>query len=146
MKQSSKQSDFRFYVSIDVGGTAIKYGILDECGAFIKKASCPTEAKEGGKRILSQLIEIVENAGQSIAEINSQGIFSGICVSTAGMVDCEQGKILYSGELIPAYTGTEIKKTLENRFHVPCSVENDVNCAGLAELVSGAAKGFRNVL
>jgi len=136
MKQSSKQSDFRFYVSIDVGGTAIKYGILDECGAFIKKASCPTEAKEGGKRILSQLIEIVENAGQSIAEINSQGIFSGICVSTAGMVDCEQGKILYSGELIPAYTGTEIKKTLENRFHVPCSVENDVNCAGLAELVS----------
>lgn len=146
MKQSSKQSDFRFYVSIDVGGTAIKYGILDECGAFIKKASCPTEAKEGGKRILSQLIEIVENAGQSIAEINLQGIFSGICVSTAGMVDCEQGKILYSGELIPAYTGTEIKKTLENRFHVPCSVENDVNCAGLAELVSGAAKGFRNVL
>ena len=93
MKQSSKQSDFRFYVSIDVGGTAIKYGILDECGAFIKKASCSTEAKEGGKRILSQLIEIVENAGQSIAEINSQGIFSGICVSTAGMVDCEQGKI-----------------------------------------------------
>ena len=53
MKQSSKQSDFRLYVSIDVGGTAIKYGILDECGAFIKKASCPTEAKEGGKRIRS---------------------------------------------------------------------------------------------
>ena len=68
---------------------------------FNQKASCPTEQqKEGGKRILSQLIEIVENAGQSIAEINSQGIFSGICVSTAGMVDCEQGKILYSGELI----------------------------------------------
>ena len=90
-------------------------------------------------------IEIVENAGQSIAEINSQGIFSGICISTAGMVDCKQGKILYSAEFILHYTGTEIKKTLENRFHVPCSVENDVNCAGLAELVSGAAKGFRNV-
>ena len=44
MKQSSKQSGLRFYVSIDVGGTAIKYGILDEGGAFIKKASCPTEA------------------------------------------------------------------------------------------------------
>ena len=89
MKQSSKQSGLRFYVSIDVGGTAIKYGILDEGGAFIKKASCPTEAKEGGKRILSQLIEIVENAGQSIAEINSQGMLSGICISTAGMVDWE---------------------------------------------------------
>lgn len=136
----------KFYVSIDVGGTAIKYGILDEYGVFVKKTSIPTVAKEGGKRILSQMIAIVENAEQSITEINSQGKLLGICVSTAGMVDCENGKILYSGELIPSYTGTEIKKTLESRFHIPCSVENDVNCAGLAELVSGAAKGFQNIV
>ncbi len=61
-----------------------------------------------------------ENAGQSIAEINSQGMLSGICISTAGMVDCKQGKILYSGELIPDYTGTEIKRhwKINFMFHV----------------------------
>lgn len=65
----------------------------------------------------------------------------GICVSTAGMVDCEAGKITYAAPLIPDYTGVEIKKTMEQRFQLPCEVENDVNCAGLAENFAGASKG-----
>ena len=65
----------------------------------------------------------------------------GICISTAGMVDCEKGKITYAAPLIPNYTGTEIKKTLEDLYGIPCEVENDVNCAGLAEHFAGASKG-----
>ena len=64
----------------------------------------------------------------------------GICISTAGMVDPEEGKIVFAGELMPDYTGTCIKKELEKTLGIPCEVENDVNCAGLAEYISGAAK------
>ncbi len=57
------------------------------------------------------------------------------------MVDCEKGEIIHASDLIPNYTGTQIKKTLEDIFSIPCEVENDVNCAGLAEYFSGSAKG-----
>jgi predicted NBD/HSP70 family sugar kinase len=62
------------------------------------------------------------------------------------MVDTKAGSIFYSAPLIPNYAGTQFKKTLEEKFHIPCEVENDVNCAGLAESISGAAKDCDIVL
>lgn len=52
----------------------------------------------------------------------------------------------YASPLIPNYAGIQYKKILEERFHIPCEVENDVNCVGLAEYSSGAAKGSRIAL
>ena len=56
------------------------------------------------------------------------------------MVDVEKGEIFYAAPLIPNYAGTKFKQVLEEKFQIPCEVENDVNCAGLAESVSGVAK------
>ena len=70
---------------------------------------------------------------------------SGICVSTAGMVDCSTGSITYAAPLIPNYAGTPIKKTMEERFSLPCEVENDVNCAGLPNTSLARPKAARSV-
>ena len=123
------------YVSIDIGGTAVKYGLVGEDGRIFHRSVMDTEAKKGGPAILSKVEKIVENF---CAQENN---ISGICISTAGMVDIQKGVITYSAPLIPNYAGTEYKKVLEEAFGIPCEVENDVNCAGLAESVSGAAKG-----
>ena len=124
------------YISIDIGGTAIKYGLIGENAEIILKESIKTEAEKGGPEILRKIIGIVEDL------INrTQEKISGICISTAGMVDTKKGSIFYSAPLIPNYAGTQFKKTLEEKFRIPCEVENDVNCAGLAECRSGAAKG-----
>lgn len=127
------------YISIDIGGTAIKYGTISECGELLSRSEIPTEAALGGAAILEKAEDIV----QKFCEKES---YSGICVSTAGMVDTDRGEIVYSAPLIPQYTGTKIKETLSGRFGLPCEVENDVNCAGLAESISGAGKGFNPVL
>lgn len=124
----------KFYVSIDIGGTSIKHGILDKNIKFITSGEVATEAQKGGKNILEKVINIV-------SEYKKEYNLSGICISTAGMVDCEKGEIIHASDLIPNYTGTQIKKTLEDIFSIPCEVENDVNCAGLAEYFSGSAKG-----
>lgn len=124
----------KFYVSIDIGGTSIKHGILDKNIKFITSGEIATEAQKGGKNILEKVINIV-------SEYKKEYTLSGICISTAGMVDCEKGEIIHASDLIPNYTGTQIKKTLEDIFSIPCEVENDVNCAGLAEYFSGSAKG-----
>lgn len=122
------------YVSIDIGGTAIKYGLIDEEGTILSRNETPTEAWNGGPSILKKAVGIAENLSQG------ENI-SGICISTAGMVDTKKGEIFYAAPLIPDYVGTNFKAAMEEKFHVPCEVENDVNCAGLAEYVSGASKG-----
>ncbi|MBZ4265788.1 ROK family protein, partial [Streptococcus pneumoniae] len=55
--------------------------------------------------------------------------------------DPDKGEIFYAGPQIPNYAGTQFKKEIEGRFGIPCEIENDVNCAGLAEAVSGSGKG-----
>lgn len=127
------------YVSIDIGGTSIKYGMIDENGRIIFKNERNTEAAKGGRAILAKVFEIIESFCQ-------QWTIDGVCISTAGMVDPEKGEIIYSAPLIPEYAGTKFKESIEAYFHVPCEVENDVNCAGLAEAVSGAGAGCNPVL
>ena len=47
------------------------------------------------------------------------------------------------GPQISNYAGTQFKKEIEESFAIPCEIENDVNCAGLAEAVSGSGKGSK---
>lgn len=130
------------YISIDIGGTAIKYGILTEEGAILERYEMATEAYKGGPEILKKAEGIVEgflNSGKVLKEE-----LLGICISTAGMVDTEKGEIFYSAPLIPNYIGTKFKMVMETRFHVPFEVENDVNCGkylNQAERVFVCGKG-----
>lgn len=127
------------YVSIDIGGTAMKYGVLNGDGELVCRSEMRTESYKGGMSILAKAVGIVERYCET-------GPVAGICISTAGMVDTEKGEIFHAAPLIPEYTGTRFKETMEDRFGIPCEVENDVNCAGLAESVSGASKGSSSSL
>ena len=127
------------YVSIDIGGTAIKYGIIGGDGRILKKDTMDTDAKKGGYAIQCKVQNIVES-------FCAQEKMSGICISTAGIVDTKKGEVIYSAPLIPDYAGTEYKRVLEERFQIPCEVENDVNCAGLAEFHTGASAGSKIAL
>lgn len=122
------------YVSMDIGGTAIKYGLIDENGEIVESGQMETQAQKGGPEILKKALGIVE-------EYKKNHVIGGVCISTAGMVDTKKGEIFYAAPLIPNYAGTRFKETMERQFGIPCEVENDVNCAGLAEAFSGAAAG-----
>ena len=138
MTDESVNEDHRMkmYVSLDIGGTAIKYGLISDSAEIIFKGSTKTEAEKGGPEILKKVIGIVEDL-----LTRTQDTVSGICISTAGMVDTKEGSIFYASPLIPNYAGIQYKKILEERFHIPCEVENDVNCAGLAGIQLRCGKG-----
>lgn len=129
----------RKYVCMDIGGTAMKYGIVDENGTMLERGKEKTKAHLGGKAIVKRATELIK-------AYQREYILSGICISTAGMVDCEKGEVVYSAPLIPEYTGTQWKKEMEAIFQLPCEVENDVKCAGLAESISGAARASKVTL
>lgn len=128
------------YLCIDVGGTAVKYGLVDGSGAFLERSRMPSEAESGGgPAVLRMLFAIVENT-------LARSSVDGICIATAGVVDDDRGCIVHSAPIIPNYIGTPIRDEVQARFSIPCEVENDVNCACLAEYRFGAAKGRRSCL
>lgn len=119
----------------DIGGTAIKYGnCIDNTLCNLREI--PTEAEKGGAHILNTLISIIEKEKE----------YDAIGISTAGQVHAAEGYIIYANQNIPGYTGIRIQETLEERFHVPVAVENDVNAAALGEAVFGSGRDFPNFL
>lgn len=129
------------YICIDIGGTAIKYGVVQsgEIPEIIRTDSCKTP--ENGTKILQKVFDIIEalkrNCGQTEA----------VCISSAGIVNSEEGCILEANDdLIPGYTGTKIADRVKEKYGTPCFVENDVNCAAMAEYYAGAAKGYHSML
>lgn len=127
------------YACIDIGGTMMKYGLVNEAGQILKQMKRPTEAHLGGPGIMRKVEEIIEGFLET-------SDLAGIALSSAGMVDPDKGEIFYSGPQIPNYAGTQFKQHLEGKYHLPCEIENDVNCAGLAEVMDGAAKNSQVTL
>ncbi|WP_273079252.1 ROK family protein [Selenomonas felix] len=124
------------YICIDIGGTDIKYGVMDVAGEFAVHGTLPTEAKTyGGLGIVRKVSDLVRE---------TCGVYDvrGVAISTAGMVDPATGEIVYAlEESIPQYRGVNWKAIMRENFDLPASVENDVNCAALGELWKGAGRG-----
>ena len=133
----------KVYVLIDIGGTAIKHCIATIDGTLQERGELPTEAQQhGGPGIVAKVKAICKQA----LEKYGRDQIGGVSISTAGMVDPDQGKIIYAlPDAIPDYTGVNYKEIIKNEFNLPCEVENDVNCAALGEMWLGAGKGCHSI-
>ncbi|MBP3328571.1 MAG: ROK family protein [Clostridia bacterium] len=123
-------------LAFDIGGTEIKYALCDESFNLTEKKSIPTNAHEGGKRIIERVIEIIK----SCDGIDRVGI------STAGQVDGVKGEIVFATDTIPGYTGVKIKELVQKETGIPTAVENDVNSAALGEAIFGAGRGEKSFI
>lgn len=123
------------YLAFDVGGTTIKYALVDSDLNITEPGKVDTKHNQDG-HILKQLIEISH-------QFQQKHLLSGIGVSTAGIVG-NDGGILYAGPTIPNYQGTKIKQELEEATTLPVFVVNDVDAALLGEAVNGTAKETKN--
>ncbi|MBS4178926.1 ROK family protein [Lederbergia citrea] len=114
------------YLAFDIGGTQIKYGLVDEAGNIISSELMDTEAYRGGPSIIEKVIEM----GKKIIESHR---VAGVAISTAGQVDINTGMIVGAGDTIPNYTGVEVRKLVSEALGLPVEVRNDVDCAALGE-------------
>ncbi|MFJ7744672.1 ROK family protein [Peribacillus sp. NPDC097295] len=125
------------YLSIDIGGTFIKYALLNDQKQLHGHQKIAT--KENDDHAILKQVESI------ISSVSEHTDISGVGISTAGIVDREKGEIIYAGPTIKNYKGTAFKAHLSRLFHLPVSVENDVNAALIGELWQGAAQNENDV-
>ena len=126
-------------ICIDIGGTAIKSGIMDENMNFLRTDVMDTP--RGGAGIMDAVLERISEYLSTAANPEA------VCVSSAGIIDSDRGVVAEANEnLIPGYTGMNISEKVRERFEIPCYVENDVNCAAMAEAYQGVGRGHSSML
>ncbi|GIN41861.1 ROK family protein [Heyndrickxia oleronia] len=120
------------YMVFDIGGTYIKYAVMDKEGKKLEKGKFPTPT-EGLEVFLQEISNVVKEYSNSY---NLQGI----AVSSPGAVDVNTGYI-GGASAIPFIHGVCMSRLLIERTGLQVAIENDANCAALAEGWLGAAKG-----
>jgi len=131
-----------YYIGIDLGGTGIKAGIVDEEGKIIKKDSMPTGRTRKSEEIVDDICLLTKKL-LSDANLSEKDIYS-VGIGSPGSLDRERGIIIANFNLGFRYVA--IREAIQKVISVPVYVENDANCAVIAESVAGVAKGLDYVV
>ena len=129
-----------YYVGIDLGGTNIKAGVVDSEGKMINKESIKTNAERPMEEIIHDMgtlvLTVIEKAGMKVSDIKAIGIGS------PGTPDNIAGVLVYANNL--PFNMAPMRKLIREVVDLPVYIDNDANCAGMAEAVAGAAKGCKD--
>ena len=132
----------KYYVGIDLGGTFIKGGIVDDLGNVICADKVPT-GSEGGQDAVAANIAALANALIEKAGLSKDDLV-GIGMGVPGMIDSENGVVILSNNL--NWYNFNIARAVSDRTGLNVKIANDANVATLAEVKFGAARNRRNVI
>ena len=128
-------------IGIDVGGTKVAGGLVTLKGRLVESRIVPTHADQGFAKSYIQIVHLIERLIRAAGgKHNLRGI--GICAP--GPLNPKTGVVINPPNL-PGWRNIELAKMVEKQFGLPTKLENDANAAGLAEVLFGAAVGFKDV-
>ncbi|MBZ4664407.1 MAG: glucokinase [Caloramator sp.] len=127
------------YIGIDLGGTNIAAGLVDESGKILYTKSTPTLAARGYKDVISDMNrlvkEIIEESKVEKNEIKAIGI------GIPGLAD-KDGNVIFCVNL--GWENIPLRKMMEEELNIPVFIDNDATVAALAEYEFGAMKGCQS--
>ncbi|MEG1879766.1 MAG: ROK family protein, partial [Oscillospiraceae bacterium] len=117
------------YIGIDLGGTNIAIGLVDDNGKILKKGSRPTIATR-------PYIDIVKDMAELSGEVAAAAGFTmkdvdGIGIGCPGTIDNENGVVIYANNL--NWNNAKIREELQKYYDLPVNIENDANAAAYGE-------------
>ncbi|MBQ8121273.1 MAG: ROK family glucokinase [Ruminococcus sp.] len=132
----------KYYIGIDLGGTNIKAGVVNDNYEIIAKATTKTMLPRPAEEICADMakvsLEAVEQAGLTLNDIESVGI------GTPGTANSATGIIEYSNNL--GFLNLPVVDIMQKHINKPFYVENDANAAAYGEFLAGAAKGANDAV
>lgn len=125
-----------YYIGIDLGGTKIAAGLVDKTGKIIRKDSMSTKSGRKYQEIIKDManltIKLIKDEGLEVKDIQSVGI------GVPGTPGNKKGIVYYACNL--DFRNTPLRAEMQKYIDLPIYIENDANCAALAENIAGAAK------
>ncbi len=132
----------KYYLGLDVGGTNLAAGVIDEDYRVIARAAMPADAERDIEAITADMAKVsemaAEKAGMKLSDFSSWGIGMPSYVNPGTQLLVHANCFRWRNVPIYSY--------LEKRIPLPIFIENDANCAVLGETLAGSAKGYSNVL
>lgn len=131
-----------YYIGVDLGGTNIAVGIVDDNKKIVLKKSIPTACPRSAEEIVNDIVKTISELCESVnISINN---LKWIGVGTPGSVNSETGVVERAHNL--GFFDTPLKSLICKRININCFVENDANAAAYGEFLAGAAKGSKDAI
>jgi glucokinase len=132
-----------YYLGIDLGGTNIKAGVVDDAGKPLSSISIETFAERGGEAGLERLAQ----AGRMAVEASGLGwtAIRGVGLGSPGTMDIADG-ILLDPPNLPGWENLPIRDRLAQRLDKPTILQNDANAAAYGEFWAGAGRGTQSLV
>lgn len=131
-----------YRAGIDLGGTNIKAGIIDDNQKILVQASVPTKVERDYTEIIRDMAGLV---GKLTDELSiSVEELAGVGIGSPGLVDAENGIVKYSNNF--DWNDVPLIEEMQKYFQCDIKVSNDANCAALGEVKAGAAKDCENAI
>ncbi len=131
-----------YKIGVDLGGTNIAVGIVDEEYRIIADAHTPTKPERGAEAVVEDMANCIRNAlqfgGIDIGEC------SGVGIGSPGTCDSAAGTVVHAYNL--SWFDVPVCRMLSERIGLPVYLGNDADCAALGETVAGAARGSSDAL
>ena len=130
------------FLGLDLGGTNVKAGVVDDTGKVLSSVSLPTEGQLGPDHGVRQIAAAgrlaVQNAGQTLNAIAAVGL------ATPGTMDIPSGMLIAPTNL-PGWTSYPIRQNVARELGRPTILQNDANAAAYGEYWAGEARHARSL-
>ena len=131
-----------YYMGIDLGGTNIKAGVVDDAFRIIGRAKAKTGIPRPAEEVMDAMAECAKaaatDAGVPWEQIRQVGI------GVPGTANEETGVVEYANNLL--FENVPMREYLQKRLHKEIDITNDANAAALGEVLAGAARGASNAV
>ena len=125
-------------IALDLGGTDLKAGLLDRAGTLAHFTRRPSRTLENAEAP----IDVIAEASNEL-RARAGGHVGGTGLGSPGAIHPVSGALVGRTPHLPHWDALPLRELLRARLGLPVSVDNDANCAALAESALGAARGTR---
>ncbi len=134
------KTDKKFVIAVDLGGTNIKFGLIDTGGGIHYRARRETAADRGKEEVIARIFSGIEECQKACDDS-----ILGIGIGSPGPLDVHTGVIIQTPNM-PGWENTPLRGIIEQKFGLPAFLENDANAAARGESWIGAGKEVDDML
>jgi len=137
----------RWIAGVDLGGTNIVVGLIPiEGGEVLGMREQPTDASRGAKYVVDRMVAMVEEAIADVtaAHGTTRDAVAGVGIGSPGPLDRKTGTVINTPNL--GWRNFPLRDLMSNALHLPCTLDNDANCATYGEWWMGAGRGTHTLV